>query len=711
MIARIFLSFLTLVKLLKKIRKKSPFLKIHRLIHNRVLLSLFMKEGNSLYAKVIVEAPGLAPLDYVVPADMMVAVGDRVIVGLRTRNVVGIVVGLQNAPDFAKARLRSIKQVLRETAPLSAEWLALTKFAAQYYVRSWGESAVPALPIFFRKVPGVRHKTQFAKLLDMPTRLIGEDKRPTLNAEQQYAVDTVSTTSGFAPFLLYGVTGSGKTEVYLHIIERVLRQESNTQVLLLVPEINLTPQLEERVRSRFPQEQVVALNSEYSDTERARAWLAVHEGRARVLVGTRLAIFTSFKKLSLIIVDEEHDSSYKAGDGLRFSARDLAVWRASKNQIPVVLGSATPSIETWVKANTGGYSLLTLKERAVKEAQLPTIHLVDVPRRGARRALSDVVVEKIQQYLNAGKQVLVFLNRRGYAPVLSCPACDWVSTCQRCSTFAVFHKKTQTLTCHHCGWSTPVPETCPVCGNVDIIPRGIGTERVEEELAHFFPAARVLRIDRDSVSRKYEAEKAFQQVHQGKVDILVGTQMIAKGHDFANVGLVVILNSDSQILSPDARAKERLFSTLMQVAGRAGRHGDQGLVLIQTRLPEEPIFSHLEKQDYDGFATALVNERRENWCVPFVYQALLTAQAKTLAEALYFLQAVAKQAISFMSDDIRVYDPVPMPVVRLMDIERAQLLIEADNRASLNRFLWAWQSTFQSPTGIDWTIEVDPLSI
>ena len=670
-----------------------------------------MTEGNSLYAKVIVEAPGLAPLDYAVPADLMVAVGDRVIVGLRTRNVVGIVVGLQNVPDFTKGRLRFIKQVLRETAPLSAEWLSLTKFAAQYYVRSWGESAVPALPLFFRKVPGVRHEKQFSKLLALSTHSKGSDHRPTLNAEQQHAVETISNSSGFASFLLYGVTGSGKTEVYLHLIEHVLRQDANAQVLLLVPEINLTPQLEERVRSRFPHEQVVALNSEYSDTERARAWLAVHEGRARVLVGTRLAIFTSFKKLSLIIVDEEHDSSYKAGDGLRFSARDLAVWRASKNQIPVVLGSATPSIETWVKANTGGYALLTFKGRAVKDAQLPIIRLVDVPKRGAKKALSSVTVETIQQYLNAGKQVLIFLNRRGYAPVLSCPACDWVSTCKRCSTFAVFHKKTKTLTCHHCGWSTPVPEVCPVCGNVDIIPRGIGTERVEEELAQVFPTARVLRIDRDSVSRKHEAEKAFQQVHQGKVDILVGTQMIAKGHDFANVGLVVILNSDSQILSPDARAKERLFSTLMQVAGRAGRHGDRGLVLIQTRLPDAPIFAHLEKQDYDGFANALVDERKENWCVPFVYQALLTAQAKTLSEALYFLQAVAKQAIPLVSDDIRVFDPVPMPLVRLMDIERAQLLIEADSRASLNRFLWAWQSTFHTPTGIDWTIEVDPLSI
>jgi len=278
-------------------------------------------------------------------------------------------------------------------------------------------------------------------------------------------------------------------------------------------------------------------------------------------------------------------------------------------------------------------------------------------------------------------------------------------------TGATFRIACLALVCHHCGWQTEVPEACPSCGNVDILPRGIGTERLEEEIGRRFPERKVLRIDRDSVSRKHEAEKAFAKVHRGEVDILVGTQMIAKGHDFYNVGLVVILNSDAQILSPDARAKERLFATLMQVAGRAGRHGDQGRVVIQTRLPEDPLFGALEKQDYRGFAESLVEERKENWCVPFVHQALVTAQAKTLAEALYFLNACAKSGFSMAPEDVRVFDPVPMPLVRLMDVERAQLLVEADGRASLNRFLWQWQATFNAPSGIDWTIEVDPASI
>lgn len=518
------------------------------------------KEAGDLYAKVMVDTPGLGLLDYAVPADMLVAVGDRVVVGLRTRNVVGIVAGLRAAADFAENRVRQIKAVLRDSAPMTEEWLALTRFAAGYYIRSWGEAAVPTLPVFFRRIPGVRHQNQLEKLKKLPEPAGEAGPKPALNDEQSAAVEAVSTASGYSPFLLFGVTGSGKTEVYLHIMERVLARDPEAQVLLLVPEINLTPQLEGRVRSRFPGESVVTLNSDLADMERARSWLAVHEGRARVLVGTRMSVFSSFRKLSLVIVDEEHDQSFKAGDGLRYSARDLAVWRAHRNGIPVVLGSATPSIESWVKAQSGGYRLLELHQRAVQNALLPAIELIEPPRRGSGEALSDEACAAMSRCLEAGRQVLVFLNRRGYSPVLSCPACGWVSTCRRCSTFSVFHKSSRSLVCHHCGWQTEVPEACPSCGNVDILPRGIGTERLEEEIGRRFPERKVLRIDRDSVSRKHEAEKAFAKVHRGEVDILVGTQMIAKGHDFYNVGLVVILNSDAQILSPDARAKERLFA-------------------------------------------------------------------------------------------------------------------------------------------------------
>ncbi len=670
-----------------------------------------MKSESEIYAKVIVDAPGLSELDYVVPPDMLVAIGDRVLVGLRTRTVVGIVVALNAASDYTGTRLRRIRTVLKDTAPLPADWLALTRFAARYYVRSWGETAIPTLPVFFRRSPGVRHECQLEKIRELTNCKTEAVERPVLNAKQRSVVDRVVKAKGFAPFLLFGVTGSGKTEVYLHIIEETLARDPDAQVLLLVPEINLTPQLEARVKERFPEEKVVSLNSEFSDTVRARSWLAVHEGRARIMVGTRMSIYASFKKLALVIVDEEHDGSFKAGDGSRYSARDLAVWRASHGKFPVVLGSATPSLESWVQAQTGRYQLLEMSERAVSRAQLPEVRLTDVPRRGSGVTLTSVTNDAIEKTLGAGRQVLVFLNRRGYSPVLSCPSCGWVSKCRRCSTFAVFHKGTRKLVCHHCGWQTDVPTACPQCGNIDILPKGTGTERLEEELQRSFPDKRILRIDRDSVSRKKEAEVAFQKVYRGEIDILVGTQIIAKGHDFKNVGLVVILNADTQLLSPDPRAKERLFATLMQVAGRAGRHGDRGTVLIQTRFPSEPLFGALEEQNYVLFTTHLMQERKENWSVPFVYQALLTAQAQTLSEALYFLETTAKTAESLAPNDVRVYDPVPMSLMRLMDMERAQLLIEADNRSSLNKFLWQWQATFKAPSNISWTIEVDPASV
>jgi primosomal protein N' (replication factor Y) (superfamily II helicase) len=671
-----------------------------------------VSESCVLFAKVIVDTPGLGALDYAVPNDMLVAVGDRVAVGLRTRTVVGIVVKLLNASDYTGPRLRRIKAVLRETPPLREEWLALTHFAARYYVRGWGEAAVPALPQFFRRMPGVRFASQLEKIRALPEKSGGEPAEPpVLNEGQRAAVDAICSAKGFATFLLFGVTGSGKTEVYLHAMEKTLAADPEAQVLLLVPEINLTPQLEARVRDRFPNENVVSMHSEFSQTERARSWLAVHEGRARVLVGTRMAVFSSFKKLSLILVDEEHDASYKAGDGLRFSARDLAVWRAARNGVPAVLGSATPSIESWVKAKSGDYRLLRLPERAVHDAKLPEISLIDPAPRGSGVSLSETAAQAIDETLAAGRQALVFINRRGYAPVVSCPACGWVSMCPRCSAFTVFHKVARKLVCHHCGWQTDVPEACPICGNPDIIPRGTGTERIEEELERRFPGRKILRIDRDSVSRKHEAERAFEKVHRGEVDILVGTQMIAKGHDFPNIGLVTVLNADAQILSPDMRARERLFATLTQVAGRAGRRGDAGRVLIQTRFADDPFFGYLKRQDYEGFADALAAERRENSSVPFVHQALLTAQAKTVSEALYFLEAAAKKGMALAPESVRVFDPVPMPLVRLMNVERAQLLIEADSRSDLNRFLWSWTAALRTPSGIDWSIEVDPASV
>lgn len=671
-----------------------------------------MPSRHDLIAKVIIDAPGLGALDYRVPPEMLVAVGDRVRVSLGARRVTGIVVKLQSASDWTGGRLKSVLAVMNDMPPLPAEWLALTAFAANYYMRGWGEAALPALPAFLRREPTPAHAKWLEKARAKTLADDCAEAAPALrlNAEQVAAVEAVSGSEGFQPWLLFGITGSGKTEVYLSLIARALERDPEAQVLLLVPEINLTPQLQSRVKGRFPHVGVASIHSEYANGERAAAWLAAHEGRARILVGTRLAVFASFRKLALVIVDEEHDLSYKAGDGLRYSARDLAVWRAMKNRCAVVLGSATPSLESWAKAKDGSYRLLRLTQRAASHAELPSVELIAPKPRGSKGLIADEAREAVNEALEAGHQALVFLNRRGYSPVLSCPACGWVSACPRCSAFMVYHKREKALICHHCGCRRPVPDCCPSCGNVDILPRGTGTERLEEEIAELFPGRRVLRIDRDSAAKKNAAEEAFRKVHRGEVDILVGTQMIAKGHDFQNVSLVLVLNADAQILSPAARAKEHLFATLMQVAGRAGRSGaERGRVVIQTRYPEEPLFAALEKQDYPLFADSLLEERRADWMVPFVHQALLTAEADMLSKSLFFLKSAAGKGEPLAGEAVRIYDPVPMALVRLMNKERGQLLVEADDRASLHRFLQAWLPLLGRPSDVAWTLEVDPI--
>ena len=668
------------------------------------------------FAKVLVDAPGLPPLDYRVPEDMLAAAGDLVLVPLGPRKVIGVIAELAASTGIEGRRLRSLSSVLRVSRPLSAEWLALTRFASVYYARGWGEAALPTIPSALRKTPTPRQAQRMEGIrAAMPVadpRAPEAAPAPELNAGQRAAVEAVLAEPGFRAWLLFGVTGSGKTEVYLHLIERTLAADSSAQVLLLVPEINLTPQLVGRVRARFPREAVAALNSEFTDRERAAAWLAVHEGGARILVGTRMAIFASFRNLRLILVDEEHDLSYKAGDGMRYSARDLAVWRASRIGCPAVLGSATPSLESWQRAKEGAYGLLELRERAQANAQLPEVELTPPPPRGSRVMISETSRAAIEACLAEGRQALVFLNRRGYSPVLSCPSCGWVSSCVRCSAFTVSHKRENALICHHCGWRRSVPEVCPGCGSVDILPKGTGTERIEEEIAALFPGRRVIRVDRDSAARKRAAEEAFEKVHRGEVDILVGTQMIAKGHDFQKVGLVVVLNPDAQILSPSMRARERLFDTLMQVAGRAGRAGPRGRVLIQTRFPEEPLFAALASQSYEAFADDTLEERRESGCVPFVRQALLTAEADLLADAIRFLEEAARAAAGINAPEVLVYDPVPMPLVRLMNRERGQLLVESPDRRALHRFLALWSRSLQeirAPSKLAWTLEVDPL--
>ncbi|MFM0020806.1 primosomal protein N' [Paraburkholderia azotifigens] len=544
---------------------------------------------------------------------------------------------------------------------------------------------------------------------------------PTLTDEQTAAVEAIRDAQSFAPFLLHGVTGSGKTEVYLRALAGLLATNPQAQALVLVPEINLTPQFEAAFRARFASmddTEIVTLHSGLAEGERARNWFAAHTGRARIVLGTRLAVLASLPHLAIIVVDEEHDPAYKQQEGLRYSARDLAIWRAKQLGVPVVLGSATPSLESWWQVEQGRYKRLTLSRRAVADAVLPTVRLVDLEderRRGRAsvEGLSGPLIAALKARLERSEQSLVFLNRRGYAPQLACDACGWVAGCPRCSAYVVLHKPERALRCHHCGWESRIPRSCPECGNVDIAPLGRGTQRIEEALAGAVPGARVLRIDADSTRRKGSAQALFSDVHAGEVDILVGTQMIAKGHDFRRVSLVGVLNADTALFSHDFRASERLFAQLMQVSGRAGRGGLPGEVLVQTRYPRHALYHALARHDYVGFANSTLAERRDAHLPPFVYQAMLRAEGRTLDAALTFLQQAAGALTDIpAASHVTVYDAVPLTIVKVMHVHRAQLLIESASRAALQSTLRAWQPVLRTLKGVlRWSIEVDPLDI
>ncbi|MGH6623761.1 MAG: primosomal protein N' [Burkholderiaceae bacterium] len=671
------------------------------------------KECPAAFVSVIIDAPVTQPLDYGMPAEIAdrVKIGLRCVVPLGRRSVIGLITQCKPESAIESSRIRSVARVLDEVSPLDAHWLELTHFAADYYQQAWGEVALPALPSILRSVPGPRAAQSLARLRKVRPQVVPTDA-PTieLNTEQRNCIEQLAAAGGFVPTLLFGITGSGKTEVYLATIERRLAADPKAQVLLLVPEINLTPQLEALVRARFAHVSVVVLHSGLAEGERAASWLAAHEGRAQIVVGTRLAIFASLPRLSLIIVDEEHDSSYKAGEGVRYSARDLALKRAQLLDVPIVLGSATPSLESWARAQQGRLQLLSLTRRASSEASVLPLEIVDTKAHPPTEGIAGHVATAIAETVERGEQALVFLNRRGYAPVVACEACGWLSTCPRCSAFAVFHKLDRTLRCHHCGWSAAVPRACPTCGNQALRGVGGGTQRLEERLQSLMPGARIARIDRDSTRRRGAAEQAFDAVHRGEIDVMVGTQMIAKGHDFQRVTLVAVINPDGQLVSHDFRASERLFATLMQVAGRAGRGERAGRVIVQTRFPQHAMFVALARQDYAAFADALLAERQAAHMPPFVHQALLTSEARTMQRAVQGLSAARDVAPDNFS--VRLFDPVPRALARLAGVERAQLLVEADRRTALQGFLKEWLPAVRGlKPALRWQLEVDPLEI
>ena len=499
-------------------------------------------------------------------------VGQLALVPFGRREVVGLIVALPDHTEVPAAKLKDALAIRSQLAPLSEQWRALCGFAADYYQRPLGEVALPGLPKNLRALK-TTSLDRALKKLEKSDALhdASPAAMPLLNPAQQAAADAIAGAQDFAASLLYGVTGSGKTEVYLQAAAQILARDDAAQILILVPEINLTPQLEGNIRARFPGVAVATLHSGLAEGERVTHWLAAHLGLARIVLGTRLAILASLPQLKLIVIDEEHDPSYKQQEGLRYSARDLAVWRAHQLGIAIVLGSATPSLESWQHAQTGRYRKLELRARAVTAAVLPAVRVIDMERDKPAEGLTSTLIAALKLRLQRGEQSLLFLNRRGYAPVIACDACGWISSCTRCTAFMVLHKPEHRLRCHHCSLELRIPRSCPDCGNVDLQPLGRGTQRVEEGLQAVFPEARITRIDADSTRRKGSAQAAFDTVHRGEVDILIGTQMVAKGHDFKNLTLVGVLNPDTALFSQDYRASERLFAQLMQVAGRAGR--------------------------------------------------------------------------------------------------------------------------------------------
>jgi len=692
---------------------------------------------------VVVEAPqhsGLwGVLDYL--SAVPLPPGTLVRVPLGRRVVTGVVWTLPSAsgeaPAMAVEDLKAVIEVLEGLPALPPAWRQLVGFAAAYYQRSLGEMALMVLPPELRQVDAVqlqRRLKRLDKALASPEEHRAGATLPELSAQQAQALSALGA-GGARPFLLWGSTGSGKTEVYLREAQRAL--DAGQQVLMMVPEINLTPQLEARVAERFAGRRIVSLHSGLTPAQRLRNWVMALQGHADLVLGTRLSVFTPLPRLGLIVVDEEHDPSYKQQDGARYSARDLAVYRAHLEKVPVILGSATPSLESWHNAlpgaegGTGRYLRLDMPER-IGGGDMPRVRLLD--QNHVLKAtmgqepppVSRPLLDAIAQRVERGEQSLVLLNRRGYAPVLHCSDCGWKSGCPHCSAWRVFHKADRTLRCHHCGFSERVPRACPDCGNQDIQPVGRGTERLEEQLAAALPGARVGRIDADVTKHKGALEAQLASVHAGEVDVLVGTQMVAKGHDFRRITLVAAVNPDAALFASDFRAAERQFALLLQAAGRAGRDADvagHSEMWVQTWHASHPLYQALQRYDFAAFATRQLQERQMAGLPPYASLAMLRAEGKTQEAAQGFLEAAATAVQDLVAQapeaaGLMLYPAVPTPVQRVANVERAQLMIECGQRAVLQRFLSAAQSVWLAQAQqhrrsglIRWAVDVDPLAI
>jgi primosomal protein N' (replication factor Y) len=662
-------------------------------------------------ARVALPVAADAAFDYWIPEGLVVDRGALVRVQLARRSLTGVVVDVAPTTDVPREKLQPIVELRNDIPALTSDLLELARFVATYYQEPLGLALAQMLPPLSS---ATSRKPRAPSSESAPAKKVGSDvSRVSLNADQESAAKAIHAAAGtFAPCLLQGVTGSGKTEVYLAAAAE--RIAAGGQVLILVPEINLTPQFQQRIRDALPGNRTVTLHSRLPPGERRGNWCDAASGNADLVLGTRLAVYTPLPRLSLIVVDEEHDPSFKQQDGVRYNGRDVAVWRARQRSVPVVLGTATPSLESLVHAQGGRYRWLRLPRRAATPARLPDVLLVGNRDAGAIEGIGAPLMAAISARLDRNEQSLVFINRRGFAVSLLCSACGWQAGCLRCSARLVVHRETADLRCHHCGHVERLARSCPDCGNVDLVPVGHGTQRLERALAERFPQARIARIDRDSTRRKGAFAGVRDRVHAGEVDILVGTQMLAKGHDFPRLTLVGVLGADNALYSGDFRATERLASLLFQVAGRAGRADLAGEVIVQTDFPSHPLARALVDHDYDGFAETLLAERRAATLPPFAALALLAAEAPLREAVDAFLDAASeagRKVARATSGRVEVFSPVPAAMPRRAGLERGQVLARALEKSAMQRFLPQWRAAIAALPGrrVRVALDVDPL--
>lgn len=631
--------------------------------------------------------------------------GVRVKVPFQSRTLTGVLISIEKNSDVPYEKLKCALEIVDEQPIFTEDVYKLCHWAAEYYHYSLGEVLASAMPSVLRKGKPAVMKRKFKSQQD-----VSKDEPLILNEGQHKAVQAIMEAQAtFQVFLLDGVTGSGKTEVYLQVITEVLR--AGKQILVLVPEISLTPQTVERFRARFLAS-VVALHSSLTEQERLRAWIMAKEGMAKIIIGTRSAIFTPFADLGLIVVDEEHDSSFKQQDRFRYHARDLAIMRASFKQVPIVLGSATPSLESLLNVKRKRYTLLSLPERA-GNASLPQYHVLDLRSTQIQEGLATPLLQMMKAHLAKNNQVMLFLNRRGFAPVLYCTQCAWMAECKRCDARMVYHKSPLRLHCHHCDTQSRLPEKCMKCGEKTLQPVGLGTQRLEQTLAQHFPDVAIIRVDRDSTRRKGEMQQLLDRIDKEDKAILLGTQMLAKGHHFPNVTLVGIVDADSGLFSADFRAAEQMGQLLTQVAGRAGRAEKPGTVVIQTYHPEHAALQTLLQFGYQTYAQTLLTEREVSVLPPFAYFAVFRAEAYVEQNANHFLTAI-KSMLPEALDALTILGPVPAMLARRKGLHCQHLLVKTNKRSVLQDALKTILQKLEALAAshsVKWVLDVDPVEI